>query len=73
MWNEPYMETCCRSALHRLKLSGGAGRPSGYKDGPCLVRLAGLGLARLRGEARYEMTSAGIDWHRQVIRWRKSG
>jgi hypothetical protein len=72
MWNEPYLETCCRSALHRLKLSGKAGRPSGYKDGPCLERLAGLGLAAPRGDTRYEMTTEGISWHSQAIWPRKA-
>jgi hypothetical protein len=63
IWNEPYLETCCRSALHRLSLSGKAGRPAGCKDGPCLARLAGLGLAEACGEGRYGLTSAGSDWH----------
>jgi hypothetical protein len=72
MWNEPYLETCCRSALHRLQLSGKMGRPSGYKDGPCLARLADLGLATARADARYEMTSAGINCHRQVVQRRKA-
>lgn len=73
MWDEPYLESCCRSALHRLLLSGKAGRPSGYKDGPCLARLAGLGLAAPKDETRYVMTTAGITWHRQVIRRRRLG
>ena len=34
MWDEPYLETCCRSALHRLVLSGAVGRPPDLKDGP---------------------------------------
>ena len=48
MWHEPYLETCCRSALHRLTLVGGPGRPDGLKDGPCLERLQAMGLARRR-------------------------
>jgi hypothetical protein len=72
MWNEPYLETCCRSALHRLRLSGKAGRPAGYKDGPCLTRLAGLGLAAPRSDARYELTPDGSHWHRQVIQRRQA-
>ena len=45
VWNEPYLETCCRAALHRLVLTEAVGRPPGLKDGPCLERLAGMGLA----------------------------
>jgi hypothetical protein len=67
MWNEPYLETCCRSALHRLLLSGKAGRPTGYMDSPCLERLAGLGLATPRNDARYELTSEGVEWHRRTM------
>ena len=52
MWNEPYLETCCRSALHRLMLSGPIGRPPGLKDGQCLIRLAGMGLVRIMGGPR---------------------
>jgi hypothetical protein len=63
MWNEPYLETCCRSALHRLWLCGGPGRPAGLKDGRCLERLAGLGLARLRPDGRYEPTAEGFARH----------
>jgi hypothetical protein len=63
MWNEPYLETCCRSALHRLTLVGATGRPQGLKDGPCLDRLQGLGLARLRSDGRFEITEAGVDRH----------
>ncbi len=63
MWNEPYLETCCRSALHRVFLSGAAGRPPGLKDGPCLERLRGMGLARVRGDGRYELTEAGTARH----------
>ncbi len=63
MWNEPYLETCCRSALHRLALCGEHGRPGGLKDGPCLVRLAGMGLARERGDGRFEITATGRARH----------
>lgn len=72
MWNEPYLETCCRSALHRLTLVGAAGRPAGLKDGPCLERLAGMGLARLRGDGRFEVTEAGVAQHGVVV-VRKAG
>ena len=63
MWNEPYLETCCRSALHRLVLVGAVGRPAGLKDGPCLERLAGMGFARLRGDGRFEVTDDGAARH----------
>ena len=47
MWNEPYLETCCRSALHRLLLCESAGRPdhteADLKDARCLDRLTELG------------------------------
>ncbi len=73
MWNEPYLETCCRSALHRLTLVGAVGRPDGLKDGPCLERLAGMGFARRReNDGRYEITPAGVARHgSEVLRRRK--
>lgn len=67
MWDEPYLETCCRSALHRLLLVGPPGRPAGLKDGPCLARLTELGLARQRADERFEATSAGLDRHAEEI------
>ena len=69
VWNEPYLETCCRSALHRLMLSGAAGRPVGLKDGACLARLAAMGLARDRQDGRYAITTAGTFRHaREVLK-----
>ena len=62
MWNEPYLETCCRSALHRLWLCGAPGRPAGLKDGPCLERLSGMGLAA-ECHGRYHATAAGRARH----------
>jgi len=67
MWDEPYLETCCRSALHRLALSGAVGRPDGMKDGPCLVRLSGMGLACERPDGRYGITEAGLRRHAQEV------
>jgi hypothetical protein len=67
MWNEPYLETCCRSALHRLTLVGPHGRPEGLKDGPCLLRLTGMALAQQRADGRYEITDAGRARHRSEI------
>ena len=67
MWDEPYLETCCRSALHRLLLVGQSGRPAGLKDGPCLARLTGLGLARQRPDSRFEATATGLARHAEEI------
>ena len=71
MWEEPYLETCCRSALHRLVLSGALGRPGGMKDGPCLQRLAGMGFAREMADGRFAVTEAGRARHAaEVLRVR---
>lgn len=67
MWNQPYLESCCRSALHRLVLCGDIGRPAGLKDGACLSRLAGLGFARPREDGRFEVTEAGRGRHTEEI------
>ncbi|HEX3349504.1 MAG TPA: hypothetical protein VHS58_15515 [Acetobacteraceae bacterium] len=67
MWNEPYLETCCRSALHRLAQAGADGRPPGLKDGGCLARLADRGLARTRVDGRYEITDAGAARHASEV------
>jgi hypothetical protein len=67
MWSQPYLETCCRSALHRLALAGPAGRPAGSKDTACLARLAGLGLAAPRPDGGYVTTRAGMDRHAEEI------
>jgi hypothetical protein len=67
VWNEPYLETCCRSALHRLVLSGKAGRPAGLKDGPCLTRLAAMALAVARPDGRYALTEAGSLRHMRDV------
>ncbi len=67
MWNEPYLETCCRAALHRLVLSADEGRPPDLKDGPCLERLTGMGLAAERPDGRYTLTEAGAARHASEI------
>lgn len=67
IWDQPYLETCCRSALHRLTLCGPAGRPAGLKDGPCLERLAAMGLACRRPDGRYMPTEAGLARHAREI------
>ncbi len=67
VWDEPYLETCCRAALHRLVLAGAIGRsdrlPDGLKDGACLHRLAGMGLTVLRTDGRFGLTPAGTARH----------
>lgn len=67
MWNEPYLETCCRSALNRLKAAGPIGRPPGLKDGPCLVRLEAMGFCTCRPDGRFELTAEGLARHRSEI------
>jgi hypothetical protein len=67
MWNQPYLETCCRAALHRLSLSQTIGRPPGLKDGGCLQRLASMGLALQRADRRYEITLDGRARHRSEV------
>ena len=67
MWNEPYLETCCRAALHRLVLTADDGRPDGLKDGPCLARLTRMGFATPRPDGRYGVTDAGRARHGSEI------
>jgi hypothetical protein len=67
MWREPYLETCCRSALHRVILAGAAGRPPAGKDAPCLARLTQMGFVTSRADGRYETTMAGAERHAQEI------
>ena len=67
MWDEPYLESCCRAALHRLMLAGGAGRPEGLKDGPCLERLAAMGLVSQRQDQRFTATAAGSERHASEV------
>lgn len=63
MWNQPYLETCCRSALHRLTLVGAAGRPDGLKDGPCLARLSAMGFCARRADGSWVLTADGAVRH----------
>lgn len=67
MYDQPYLETCCRAALHRLILAGVAGRPDGLKDGPCLRRLSEDGLAQKRPDGRFQPTDPGRLRHRTEI------
>jgi hypothetical protein len=83
MWCDPYLETCCRAALHRVLLAGATGRPVGLpgrlpgglpgglpgalKDAPCLDRLAMMGLVAAQDDQRYRATPAGVARHRHEI------
>ncbi len=66
MYDEPYLETCCRSALHRVVLAGGAGRPGTEKDAPCLARLASMGLVA-ENDGRWRATEAGRARHASEV------
>lgn len=63
VWDQPYLETCCRAALHRLYLAGPAGRPADQMDAPCLVRLAGMGLCDQRSDERFTLNPEGTQRH----------
>jgi hypothetical protein len=63
VWDQPYLETCCRSALHRLQLSGRAGRPPNLLDGPCLLRIAAMGLCDQRADGRFTINAEGTLRH----------
>jgi len=67
MWNQPYLETCCRAALHRLFLAGDAGRPGTPQDAPCLRRLAGMELARASATGAFVLTPAGAARHASEV------
>lgn len=67
MWHEPYLETCCRAALHRLHLAGAIGRPGGLKDGRCLERLQAMGLACQREDGRFATTPEGEKRHASEV------
>ena len=66
-FDQPYLETCCRSALHRVLLAGDIGRPPAMKDGSCLDRLATLALAREREDGRFEITDEGRHRHDALV------
>ncbi|GBQ25245.1 hypothetical protein AA0472_1694 [Acetobacter estunensis NRIC 0472] len=72
MWNEPYLETCCRSALHRLRLSGAHGRPQGLVDEPCLERLEKRGFACTEEDGRFHITPEGEARHRSEVLRKKA-
>ncbi|MGE0222657.1 MAG: hypothetical protein AB7F35_03045 [Acetobacteraceae bacterium] len=71
MWNEPYLETCCRSALHRVALAGEAGRPAGLKDDPCLARLSRMNLVHGDISGRFHLTETGRVRHAADIAGRR--
>jgi hypothetical protein len=73
MWDQPYLETCCRAALHRLYLGGAAGRPSGVADDPCLVRLMAMGLCLKRPDGRFAITLEGTARHANEILGQSTG
>ncbi len=73
MWDQPYLESCCRSALHRVMLAGDAGRPATGKDAPCLARLAALGLTEARADGRFAITAPGRARHASEIMPRQRG
>ncbi|MGD0102639.1 MAG: hypothetical protein ABSC06_01205 [Rhodopila sp.] len=63
MWRQPYLETCCRAALHRLYLCGQTGRPAGLADDPCLQRLMAMGLCFQREDDRFIIAQTGRQRH----------
>ncbi|MDR3534527.1 MAG: hypothetical protein P4L90_28685 [Rhodopila sp.] len=67
MWDQPYLETCCRAALHRLYLAGSAGRAADLPDGSCLLRLAGMGLCGQRADGRFAITPDGTQRHAHEV------
>jgi hypothetical protein len=67
VWNQPYLETCCRSALHRLHLSGSAGRPPDLLDGACLTRIAAMGLCDRRADGRFAINAEGVRRHKTDV------
>jgi hypothetical protein len=67
MWNQPYLETCCRAALHRLHLCGEVGRPAAMLDAPCLDRLTAMDLCGLRADGRFIITAEGVQRHANEI------
>ena len=64
VWSAPYLETCCRAALHRLMLAGT--RPVGTMDEACLSRLVALGLAA-HCDGGFSVTEVGRARHAAEI------
>ena len=72
MWNEPYLETCCRAARHGLFRAGGDGGLGGVKDAPGLDRLERMGLARCNAGERFVATDAGLVRHAREVMQHKN-
>lgn len=49
--------------MHRLHLAGSAGRPANVPDGPCLVRLAAMGLCHQGSDRRFAISQDGTQRH----------
>jgi hypothetical protein len=65
-----------RYAIGTGVLVAALGRPDGLKDGPCLARLAGMGLAAPRADGRWQITALGQARHGELVnphRARKAG
>jgi hypothetical protein len=67
VWDQPYLETCCRAALHRLRLAKTLGRPTDVPDIACLKRLAKMGLCMQRSDGFYEINESGIERHDREV------
>jgi hypothetical protein len=67
MWDQPYLETCCRSALHRLRLSAEIGRPPDRLDAGCLLRLAAMGLCGKTADGRFVISAEGAKRHAKDV------
>ena len=63
VWNDPYLETCCRAALHRAFLCGEAGRPDGLSDDACQRRLTAMDLCERLPNGRFRLTKNGRRRH----------
>jgi len=66
-WDQPYLETCCRSALHRAWLARADGRPEDGIDAGCLRRLRAMGLIAAEQAGRLIPSAAGLIRHAEEI------
>ena len=67
MWDQPYLETCCRSALHRLLLAGGTGRPADLKDAAAALR-SGSAEVRAAMSGAYKVKRRALSRRAQTRR-----
>jgi hypothetical protein len=58
--------------LHRLRLSGRAGRPPDLLDGKCLPRLASMELCDQRPDGRFVISAEGVRRHAAEVLKRPS-